>query len=124
MGPGSKRENMGCGHSEDSKIDLTPEMVERVEKLFDAIDLDKGGSLDRGELCNFAGMASGQGDYLEKLQEDIMSEEGRKALDADGNGNISKEEFVELFHGHYARYTGKKGKEGFSEFLGKREIVA
>merc|ERR550514_839737 len=73
--------------------------LEQFKKIFDAVDKDKSGGLDRKEIMNFMkdmATAMGESDSIPKDQAEIEAglNEMFGALDTDGDGVISFDEVL------------------------------
>lgn len=69
---------------------MTEEHILKYRQLFDDFDVDKGGTLDLGELKDML-KSVGQDLTLEELQEIIAD------FDDDNSGEIDFEEFLQIF---------------------------
>merc|ERR1712054_647072 len=70
------------------------QVLEQFKKIFDAVDKDKSGGLDRKEIMNFmkdVAKAMGESDQIPKDEAEINAglDEMFKELDTDGDGVIS-----------------------------------
>merc|ERR550514_2592323 len=73
--------------------------LEQFKKIFDAVDKDKSGGLDRKEIMNFVkdmATAMGESDSIpkDKAEIDAGVDEMFKELDVDGDGVISFDEVL------------------------------
>merc|ERR1711966_491305 len=75
------------------------QVLEQFKKIFDAVDKDKSGGLDRKEIMNFVkdmATAMGESDSIPKDKAEIEAglDEMFKELDTDGDGVISFDEVL------------------------------
>merc|ERR1712054_240992 len=75
------------------------QVLEQFKKIFDAVDKDKSGGLDRKEIMNFmkdVAKAMGESDQIPKDEAEINAglDEMFKELDTDGDGVISFDEVL------------------------------
>merc|ERR1712100_651407 len=75
------------------------QVLEQFKKIFDAVDKDKSGGLDRKEIMNFVkdmATAMGESDQIpkDKAEIDAGLDEMFKELDTDGDGVISFDEVL------------------------------
>ena len=66
-----------------------------MEDVFNQIDTDGSGFLEKGEIRNLADMCMTQQGYSQKPTEE-MYEEVMNSLDINADGKVSKEEFFKF----------------------------
>merc|ERR1719354_304341 len=90
-----------------------------ADKIFDSFDKDKSGSLDKKEAeAAMGALAKAQG---KKKPNSMLVKAAIKAMDTDGNGEISKKEFRQMADKlmGFAKEAEKANKKEFRQMADK-----
>merc|ERR1712127_229290 len=125
------------GAAEKYNMSRKEQVLEQFKKIFDAVDKDKSGGLDRKEILNFVkDMATAMGESDSFPQDKAEVENGMdemfKELDTDGDGVISFDEVLKCAEGNgaggmFEQLDGASEEEwamGFGMICGMADAVS